>query len=705
MAWPSDHWRDWRCGSERAVLPFVAVTRSRDPAGHGRVDPLLEVREKRRGKRPGDAYVRIVRPYEDAFKRGEDTGELIATERTILERRGWKAGLRQLRTWLIGRPIHSEREEHERLTKVKGLAIFSSDNISSSAYGPEEIMRVLALAGAGALTLTLPLAGLITVMLAIVTVSYRQTIKAYPMGASSYIVASDNLGPTMGVLGAAALLIGYVVTVAVSVSAGVAAMTSLIPEIHDARVWIGVALVLLIMLGNLRGIRESGTIFMIPTYAYIAVMLGIIGFGVARVAVGDVPAFAPPAGWEPVEQGAQALSLLLIFRAFSQGAVALTGVEAISDGVPAFKPPEWKNARTTLTWAAIVFATMFVGIAFLVTRLGIEPDGSEQYTVLSLLVRQLTGEGLVLVVAQVATALILVLAANTSFADFPRLSSFLARDGFLPRQFAFRGERLAFTTGIIALSLVAIALLVTFNASVSGLIPLYTLGVFIAFTLSQGGMLVRWWRRREAGWRTGLAINGLGALTTAVVAVVVGVSNFFQGAWLVIVLVPILMLVLMGINRHYREMDQALALDHISPAEETAPRPIVIVPIARLDRPARQAIAFANSISSEAVAVHVTNDPDAADEMRERWPDWAGSTELVVVESPYRALIGPLLAYMDALQRQAPDRPVLVVLSEFVPKHWWENLLHNQTALRLKLRLFTRRNTIVADVPFHPHRD
>ena len=685
------------------MLPFAPVSRSREPRNTGRVDPLLEVREKRRGKRPGDTYVRIVRPFEDAFHRG-DEGALIATERTLLERRGWKAGLRAFRTWLIGRPISSEQEEHERLTKVKGLAIFSSDNISSSAYGPEEIMRILAFAGVGALSLTLPLALLITVMLAIVTLSYRQTIKAYPNGASSYIVASDNLGPTLGVLAAAALLIGYVVTVAVSVSAGVAAMTSLIPQLYDSRVVIGVALVLLLMVGNLRGIRESGTIFMVPTYAYIAVMLGIIGYGVVRATIGEVPPFAPPPGWGPVEEGSQALGLFLILRAFSMGAVALTGVEAISDGVPAFKPPEWKNARTTLTWAAIVFAILFVGIAFLVTRLGIQPDGNEQYTVLSLLVRQLTGEGIVLIVAQVATALILVLAANTSFADFPRLSSFLARDGFLPRQFAFRGERLAFTTGIIALALMAMGLLIGFDASVSGLIPLYTLGVFIAFTLSQAGMLVRWWRRREPGWRPGLAINGLGAATTAVVAVVVGSSNFLQGSWLVIVLVPILMFLLGAVRNHYRAMDRALAVEAIDPTEEVAPRPIVIVPVARLDRVARQAIAFANSISTEAVAVHVTHDPQTAEALRERWPEWAGSTELVIVESPYRALIGPLLAYMDALQRQAPDRPVLVVLSELVPVHWWENLLHNQTALRLKLRLFVRRNTIVADVPYHAPR-
>ena len=645
-----------------------------------------------------------MRPFEEAFHRGGEKGELIATERTVLGRPGWIRALRRLRTVLIGRPIHSDREEHERLTKVKGLAIFSSDNISSSAYGPEEIMRGLALAGTGALTLTLPLAGLITVMLAIVTLSYRQTIKAYPHGASSYIVASDNLGSGAGVLAAAALLIGYVVTVAVSVSAGVAALTSILPGIYDERVLIGVVMVLLLMVGNLRGIRESGTIFMIPTYAYIVVMLGIIGYGIARTIAGDVPTFEPPAAWEGIEQGGQAIGLFLILRAFSQGAVALTGVEAISDGVPAFKAPEWKNARTTLTWAAIVFAILFIGIAFLLTSIGIVPDPTEQQTILSLLVRHLTGDGVVLVVAQIATALILVLAANTSFADFPRLSSFLARDGYLPRQFAFRGERLAFTTGIVALSLMAIGLLIGFNASVTGLIPLYTLGVFIAFTLSQGGMLVRWWCRRETGWRPGLAINGLGALTTAVVAVVVGSSNFLQGAWLVIVLVPLLMLLLRAINGHYRDMDSALALDRIPEKGEVAPRPIVIVPISRLDRPARQAIAFANSISTDAVAVHVTHDPDTADALRARWPEWAGATELVIVESPYRALIGPLLAYMDALQRQAPDRPILVVLAEFVPKHWWENFLHNQTALRLKLRLFARRNTIVADVPYHAPR-
>jgi amino acid transporter len=667
---------------------------------------MLEVRERRRGQRPGDAYVRIVRPFEEEFEHGEE-GRLIASEKTLGEPTGWAARWRAVRQFLVGRPISSEHEEHERLTKLKALAVFSSDNISSSAYGPEEIMRVLAFAGAGALVLTIPLAGLIIIMLAIVTLSYRQTIKAYPQGASSYIVASDNLGDVTGILAASALLIGYVVTVAVSISAGVAAMTSIVPDVYPFRVGISVVLVGLLMIGNLRGIRESGTIFMAPTYLYIVVMLAIIGYGVGLSVSGQLPPYNPPADWaEAIEPSTQALGLFLVLRAFSQGAVALTGIEAVSDGVPAFKPPEWRNARTTLTWAAAVFAVLFIGIAYLATTIGIIPDPSEEQTVLSLMVRHLVGDGWILVLAQVATALLLVLAANTSFADFPRLSSFLARDGFMPRQFAFRGERLAFTTGIVALSGMAIFLLIIFRASVSGLIPLYTLGVFIAFTLSQLGMFVRWYRQREPGWGRGMAINGLGTATTAVVAVVVATSNFFQGSWLVIVLVPILMAFLMGIRRHYQTHDAAVRLPATSDeggriAPERIPEPIVIVPIARLDRTAMHAIAFANSISREATAVHITNDPRDADELRRQWPTVGGTTELVVVESPYRALIGPLVRYMDALQAQAPDRPIMVVLSEVVPRHWWENLLHNQTSLRLKLRLFGRKNTIVADVPYH----
>jgi amino acid transporter len=666
-----------------------------------RVDPLLEVRETHRGKRPGDRRVKIVRPFEAEFERGPE-GQLVASERTILSRTGWHSALRGLRTFLIGRPISTEHESHERLSKVKALAVFSSDNISSSAYATEEMMRILVLAGIGAFALVMPLTIAIVAILAIVATSYRQTIKAYPTGASSYIVAGDNLGTLPGLTAASALLIDYVLTVAVSVSSGVAAITSIVPQVYPERVVIAVLIVGILMLGNLRGIRESGTLFMAPTYLYILAIGSVIAIGLFKVFSGTMPPYTPDPTWVHVEEsGAGTLSLFLILRAFASGAAGLTGVEAVSDGVPAFRKPEWKNARTTLVWQATIFGALFLGISYLAFHLGVVPDINEQQTVLSLITRHIVGSGLFLIVVQVATALILALAANTSFADFPRLSSFLARDGFMPRQFAFRGERLAFTTGIVALSLLAALLLVVFQASVTALIPLYTLGVFVAFTLSQTGMVVRWWRRREPGWRFGLPINGFGALTTAVIALIVAVTKFMSGAWLVILMAPLLILLMLAIRAHYRSVDALLALERIPAGKEVAAEPIVIVPLARLDRSARQAIAFANSINPHATAVHITNDPKAAEEMRERWPAWAGSTELVVVESPYRALIGPLLRYMDALQAQDPTRPILVVLSEFVPRHWWENLLHNQTSLRLKLRLFGRRNTIVADVPYH----
>ncbi len=670
-----------------------------------RVDAHLEVREKRKGQRPGDAYVRIVRPFEDEFEHGEE-GRLIASEQTVLGRTGWSSALRRFRTVLIGRPISSDHESHERLTKLKALAIFSSDNISSSAYATEEMMRILVLGGIGAISLTMPITIAIVVILAIVATSYMQTIKAYPSGASSYIVASDNLGTLPGLTAAAALLIDYTLTVAVSVSSGVAAITSIAPNLFDWRVLIAVVIVLVLMLGNLRGIRESGSIFMAPTYLYILTIGAMIGIGLFRqLVLNDLGTFTPPPDWLEARQGTQQMiglaAVFLALRAFSSGAAGLTGVEAVSDGVPAFKAPEWRNARVTLASQATIFGIIYLGISWLASSIHVIPDPHEVQTVLSLLTRQVTGEGWFLVLTQLATALILALAANTSFADFPRLSSFLARDGFMPRQFAFRGERLAFTTGIVALSAVAALLLVVFKASVTALIPLYTLGVFVAFTLSQSGMVVRWWQRREKGWRIGLLINGLGAATTAVIVVIVASTKFISGAWLVIVMAPILIAIMLGIRNHYRTLERQVELDRIPEGHEVAVEPIVIVPIARLDRPSLQAIAFANSISAHATAVHITNDPATAASLRERWPSWAGTTELVVVESPYRALIGPLLRYMNALQAQDPDRPIVVVLSEIVPRHWWENLLHNQTSFRLKLRLFGRKNTIVADVPFH----
>jgi amino acid transporter len=667
------------------------------------IDAHLEVRETRRGKRPGDAYVRIVRPYDEVFVRGGE-GELVATERTVLHRPGWTKTLRAIRTFLIGRPISSEREEHERLTKLKALAIFSSDNISSSAYATEEMMRILVLAGIGAIALTMPLTIAICLVLLVVATSYWQTIHAYPHGASSYLVTSDNLGSTAGLVAGASLLIDYTLTVAVSVSAAVAAITSVIPELFPERVLIAVAIVVVLMLGNLRGIRESGTIFMAPTYLYISAILSMVAIGLVRQATGTLPEYVPPSDWLTAEAGGEALTIFLVLRAFSSGAAALTGVEAISDGVPAFKPPEWRNARITLAWAVAIFATLFLGISFMASSIGIVPDPQEEQTVLSQIARLVVGDGFFFILIQVATVLVLALAANTAFADFPRLASFLGRDGFMPRQFAFRGERLAFTTGIVALSTLAAILLIVFDASVTALIPLYTLGVFLAFTLSQSSMVVRWWRRREPAWRRGLAINGLGAVTTGVIALIVVESKFLSGAWMVVLAIPVLVVVMLAIRGHYRTIDAQLRVAAAPvPAAQMA-NPFVIVPIARLDEAARQAIAFANAISPQATAVHVTNDAEQVDALRRDWPAWSGGAELVVIESPYRALIGPLLAYLDVLQRHEPERPVVVVLPEFVPRHWWENFLHNQTALRLKLRLFSRPNTIVADVPYHLRR-
>jgi amino acid transporter len=663
------------------------------------VHPYLEVRERWRGRRPGDAYVSVEHPSRGEFVRGP--GHLVATAETLRERGPWRSAVVRLRAVLFGRPIPSELEGEERLTKVKALAVFSSDNISSSAYATEEMMRIVVLAGVGALALVLPLTIAIVVVLAIVATSYRQTIKAYPKGASSYIVASDNLGSRAGLVAASALLIDYTLTVAVSVSAGVAALTSILPGLFEQRVLLALAIVAILTLGNLRGIRESGTLFMAPTYLYLVAVLGMLAYGAWLLLSGTLAPYAPPADWVRAEAAVQPLALLLVLRAFSSGAVALTGVEAVSDGVPAFRSPEWRNARTTLTWAAALFGTLFLGISLLVGAVGIVPDPTEQQTVLSLLTRHLMGDGPYLVLVQVATALILTLAANTSFADFPRLSSFLARDGFMPRQFGYRGDRLAFSTGILALAGLASVLLVGFGASVTALIPLYTLGVFLAFTLSQSGMVVRWWQRREPGWRHSLVINAVGAATTGAIVLVVAVSKFSQGAWIVMILIPLLVLVLFGVRAHYAGLDRTLGLAAPGAQLAVRRRPIVVVPVARLDQPALQAVAFAQAMDPEAVSVHVTNDPDEAEELRARWPALVGHGRLVVVASPYRALIGPLLRYLDALQRQDPTRPVMVVLAEVVPQHWWEAILHNHTALRLKLRLFFRPNTIVADVPYH----
>jgi amino acid transporter len=497
-----------------------------------------------------------------------------------------------------------------------------------------------------------------------------------------------------------------VLTVAVSIAAGVAALTSIFPELFALRVALGVAFVVVLCLGNLRGIRESATIFAAPTYVYLISMFGLLAYGLVRYATGTLPAYTAPTAWRE-SSGVEALGLLLLLRAFASGSVALTGVEAVSNGIPAFKPPETRHAQHVLILMGTFFASIFLGISFLAEQIGILPDPSEQVTVISQLTAVLVGDGSPYhYLVQFSTALLLVLAANTAYADFPRLASILARDRYMPRQFLYRSERFAFSTGIIVLTALAVLLIVVFEGSVTNLIPLYTIGVFVAFTLSQTGMVRHWWklRKEDRGWRVRAFFNGMGAVATSVVAVVVGIAKFGLGAWMVMVLIPVLIGIMWGIHHHYRSVEEALSLDLDDAPLPPIRLPHVIVPLSRLDRPTAQALSFARSISADVAAVHVTDVPRQAAEMKHKWEAWGVEVDLVIVESPYRALLAPLLAYISAKEQEDPQRPITVVLAEFVPRHFWEWVLHNQTALRLKVALFFRPNTIVVDVPYHLSR-
>jgi amino acid transporter len=657
----------------------------------------LDQREHVKGARPGDRRVRIVRPPE--FRR--TSAGLVATDKALERTGGAGRAWAAVHRVLIGRRLASDEEQGERLSKKVGLAIMASDNISSSAYATEETMRVLALAGASALALTMPIAVAIAVILAIVVLSYLQVIRAYPSGGGSYIVASQNLGTVPGLVAASALLVDYILTVAVSVAAGVAAVTSAVPELRDERVLIGVVIVLFLTVANLRGAREAGLIFAAPTYIYVVALYGMIAIGLFRIFTGVMPApVAPPEAFDA--NGVQPLAIFLILRAFASGSSGLTGTEAVANGVQAFKKPEARNASVVLLVMATLFGTLFLSISYLATTIGIQPDRSETQTVLSLLARSIVGDGAYFYLIQISTAIILTLAANTAFAGFPRLASIMATDRFMPRQFAQRGDRLAFSTGIIALALLSAILLWHYNASVTELIPLYTVGVFIAFTLSQAGMVRKWLREKGRGWLPSAVINAAGAAATAVVAVVVTVAKFTEGAWLVVAVLPMLVAMFWSIRRHYRSIEDRLLIAANEPVHIVAAIPRVIVPISRIDRASVRALSIAKGLSGDVYAVHISYDVEGAKAFKRRWAEVVGD-EIVLdtVISPYRALLPPLLRYIDALDRGEPGRPIIVVLAEFVPRYWWDALLHNQTALLLKLRLFTRRNTSVLDVPYH----
>jgi amino acid transporter len=665
--------------------------------------PDLDLHEVMRGSRPGNTYVRIYQTQARArpFRRRQG-GVLEATQEAIIPASGFGRTMAAIRRFLVGAPLASAAAAHERLTKVKALAVFSSDALSSVAYATQEILLVLAAAGTLALHNLIPIQIAIVVLLTLVAISYRQTIRAYPSGGGSYIVARDNLGDLPGLTAGASLMIDYTLTVAVSISSGVAAITSAFPALHPFSVELALLALAVMVVGNLRGVRESGSIFAAPTYLFLISIFVMIAVGIFRTIIsgGSVLSAGPPRETVAATEG---VSVFLILRAFASGCTALTGVEAISNGVPAFKPPESKNAATTLVWMAIFLGTMFMGIGVLAHHYGIVYTEASKETVLSQIAETaFHGRNALYYIVQFATMLILVLAANTSFADFPRLSSILAKDGFMPHAFTFRGDRLAFSNGILVLAALAGILIVVFRANTDRLIPLYAVGVFAAFTLSQSGMVVHWRRLRERGWRRSMAINGTGAIATAIVTVIIGGTKFVHGAWLSIVLTVLLVLMFQAIQRHYRHVAQELELPDLSqPLVTPAEPPTVVVPVMDLNVAAVEALSYARTISPNVTAIHVTDDLSAAEELRDRWQAWAGGVPLVIIDSPYRSFNGPLLRYLDEVQRRDPNARITVVLPEYVPKHLWEHLLHNQTALRLKAALLFRPHTVVIDVPHH----
>ncbi len=669
----------------------------------------------------------------------------------------------ELKRFFIGRALRTEQAAHERLSKKTALAVFSSDALSSTAYATEEILLVLAVAAvygqAGAFKYVVPISIGIAVLLIIVALSYRQTIHAYPSGGGAYIVAKENLGTNAGLVAGASLLVDYVLTVAVSIAAGVAAITSMVQGtryawLEEHKVFLCLVFITFIAIANLRGVRESGALFAAPTYAFLVSFLFMIGYGLfTYYSFGEtVPAPAPEEIKTAEGYTLQPLTLFLILGAFSNGCAALTGIEAISNGVPAFKKPEASNAATTLVLMAALLTTMFLGTSVLAYLYGIHPHESE--TVISQFARiMFTGPmAWFYYVVQIATALILLLAANTSFADFPRLASLLARDRFLPRQFSTRGDKLVFSNGIVILAIFAGILVIIFAGNTSRLIPLYAVGVFLSFTLSQSGMVRHWLKERFAEkkrngdalelqaasihftestvdadalpdaelaaseqrgsafvsdevtdgshWKKSIAINAIGAIATFVVLCVFVATKFIHGAWIVVVVIPALVFMFRAIHKHYLGVAKQLSTEGLGSLRPI--RHTVIVPISGIHRGVVCALQYATSIAPEHVkAVYVDFDEEATAKLRQKWERWGAGVQLVVLPSPYRELTRPLLRYIARLELKNGNDILTVVLPEFVPARWWQHLLHNQSSLMLKGALLFRKGVIVTSVPYH----
>ena len=661
-----------------------------------------------RGRKLGDRRVRIERPHA-AYFRYNPEGTLVAKEAASAPRTPAGRAFKRFRGVLFGRPLSIHEEITERLSKAKALAIFSSDAISSSAYATEEILRVLVLAGASALILSLPIAIAISLLLAVVSISYRQEIYAYPSGGGDYAVARANLPNIFALIVAGALLVDYTMTVAVSTSSAVEQVISAVPDLEALRVEIAVVAIVLIMIGNLRGLRESGNIFAIPTYLFAGSTLLMVAIGLFRVIVlGEHTPPPEPLPGQP--ETLQVVGLLLIIRAFASGSVALTGTEAIANGVPAFKPPEPRNAATTLTVMAILLGVLFVGITFVADSFGVVAiDQPATKTVISQVAATIYGDNTFFFYAyQTFTALILFLAANTSFNAFPRLAAILATDGFMPRQFSFRGDRLAFTSGIVILSIAASVLIVVFGGITTALIPLYAVGVFIAFTIGQSGMVLHWRRERPNGWVRRLAINAFGAVLTGSVFVVVLVAKA-PTSLLVAVIIPLLVGMMLFIRRQYSASSTELAVKPNIRIPGPHREERVIVPVPGINRAVVQAINVGRSIDPNVTAVLISDEPEEAAAVRERWERQLPDVPLVIVESPYRALVAPLISYLDVQDRAWPvekDAPItFVVIPEYVARSWWERVLYNQSAKRLRAALLGRPHTVVVNVPYRRESD
>lgn len=612
------------------------------------------------------------------------------------------SAIKRLKNLLVGRPLPSERLDHERLSKKTALAVLSSDAISSVAYATDQILFVLGGAiGLAAVRYVVPISGVIVGLLVLVALSYRQTIMAYPAGGGSYTVARDNLGVNAGLVAAAALLTDYILTVAVSISSGIAAITSAYPALLSHTVLLCLMATVVLTLVNLRGVRESGAAFSIPTYVFIVAMIALIVTGVYRGWAGrEMATIAAPLKVDRALPRASfpigAALALLMLRAFAEGCVAMTGTEAISNGITAFRQPAQRNAATTLAWMAFILASFFIGISYLARHYGVMPTTSE--TVLSQLGRRVFGTNLAYYLLQYATFAILVLAANTAFADFPRLAGILANDRFMPRQFSARGDRLAFSNGIIVLALIALVLVVLFKGDTNALVPLYAIGVFVCFTLSQAGMVVHWFRSHELGWRRRMALNGLGAVATALVALVQVVTKFTAGGWIVCLIIPLLIYMLVKIHQHYVQFAEDIAFNgqtSILPLHHT-----VVVPVNGITKATAAALVYATTISDEVVAAYVEVDTRDTMGLQRAWDEWDIGVPLVILPSPYRSVLRPLVSYVENLRMVTPGELVTIVVPEVVPRRWWEHFLHNKTALYIRTAFLFKPNVVVTSVPY-----